>query len=124
MRDIDKVLSALSAPMRREILALIWTRELPSGEIAAALPVTKPTISQHLAVLRDAGLVTMTASGTSRRYRARREALSGLHAALEGAQKWVPAEGLLDQGLVVTRSAPIVIVSTEVDTDQETTFRA
>ena len=56
MRDIQKVLAALTSPVRREILGLIWDRELSAGEIADAFPVTKPTISQHLAVLREAGL--------------------------------------------------------------------
>src|SRR5437660_11511481 len=92
VRDIDKVMAALSSPVRREILALIWDQELPAGAIAAAFDVTKPTISQHLAVLRDAGLVTMTAVGTSRRYLARREALQGLHGALEDSAKWVPRQ--------------------------------
>ena len=77
MRDIQKVLAALTSPVRREILGLIWDRELSAGEIAAAFPVTKPTISQHLAVLREAGLAESTAVGTSRRYRARRDALRG-----------------------------------------------
>ncbi|HZQ58762.1 MAG TPA: metalloregulator ArsR/SmtB family transcription factor, partial [Acidimicrobiales bacterium] len=80
MRDIDKVIRALSSPVRREILGLIWDRELPAGEIGAAFSLTKPTISQHLSVLKDAGLVTMTAAGTSRRYRARQEALDGMRA--------------------------------------------
>ena len=82
MRDIQKVLAALTSPVRREILGLIWDRELSAGEIADAFPVTKPTISQHLAVLREAGLAESTAVGTSRRYRARRDALRGLRAAL------------------------------------------
>ena len=85
MRDIQKVLAALTSPVRREILGLIWDRELSAGEIAAAFPVTKPTISQHLAVLREAGLAESTAVGTSRRYRARRDALRGLRAALGGS---------------------------------------
>src|ERR1700732_4401115 len=87
-RDIQKVIGALSSPVRREILALIWDREVPAGEIAAAFSLTKPTISQHLAVLRDAGLVTAAAVGTSRRYRARQEVLRGLHAALGDSSKW------------------------------------
>ena len=92
MRDIQKVLAALTSPVRREILGLIWDRELSAGEIAAAFPVTKPTISQHLAVLREAGLAESTAVGTSRRYRARPDALRGLRAALGNAAKWVNAD--------------------------------
>ena len=105
MRDIQKVLAALTSPVRREILGLIWDRELSAGEIAAAFPVTKPTISQHLAVLREAGLAESTAVGTSRRYRARRDALRGLRAA-------------------DVRTAPAVVASTDVDTSQEVTFAA
>jgi uncharacterized protein YndB with AHSA1/START domain len=118
------VIGALGSPVRREILALIWTRELPAGDIAAAFALTKPTISQHLAVLRDAGLVSMTAAGTSRRYRARQDALDGLHAALEGARKWIPADGLLETALSDTYTRPAVVAAVDVDVDQETTFRA
>src|SRR5439155_26202522 len=79
--QMNKLMGALRSPIRREILGLIWSHELPAGEIAAAFDLTKPTISEHLSVLRDAGLVTLTAAGTSRRYIARRDSLTGLHAA-------------------------------------------
>ena len=80
MRDIDKVMGALRSPTRREILGLIWSRELRAGEIAAAFDLTKPTISQHLSVLREAGLVAERRSGTRRLYRARPERLRELRA--------------------------------------------
>lgn len=124
MRDIDRIIGALGSPVRREILALIWDRELPAGEIAAAFDVTKPTISQHLAVLREAELVTMTAKGTSRRYRARREALAGMHAVMEDSIKWIPAEDTPEQTLADVRTQPVVVASVDVDTDQGTTFTA
>jgi DNA-binding transcriptional ArsR family regulator len=123
-RDVHKILQALSSPVRREILALIWDRELPAGQIAAAFDVTKPTISQHLAVLREAGLVTMTVAGTSRRYRARPDRLSGLHGALESASKWLPADQLPERGLAAARASTAVVVEVDVDTDQVTTFSA
>jgi DNA-binding transcriptional ArsR family regulator len=82
MADVQPLLSALGSPVRREILSLIWDRDLPAGEIAAAFRLSAPTISQHLAVLRDAGLVTMAADGNFRRYRARREALADLRTML------------------------------------------
>src|ERR1700761_9342095 len=123
-RDIDKILGALSSPVRREILALIWDRELPAGQIAAAFELTKPTISQHLAVLRETGLVTMTVVGTSRRYRARPDTLSGLHGALESATKWLPADQLPERGLAEARASTVVVVEVDVDTDQATTFAA
>ena len=124
MADLDAVLGALRAPARREILGLIWKRELPAGEIAAAFSLSAATISEHLAVLRRAGLVEMTRVGTSRRYRARPEALDGLHGALESATKWVPADDISERTLTQTRSHGVVIASVEVDTDQPTTFAA
>jgi len=124
VRDINKVIGALSSPVRREILALIWDCEMPAGEIASAFAVTKPTISQHLGVLRDAGLVNMTAAGTSRRYRARQESLAGLHGALEGEVKWMPANELPERALAQARTAPAVVATVDVVTDQATTFTA
>lgn len=123
-RDVHKVFQALSSPVRREILALIWDRELPAGQIAAAFDVTKPTISQHLTVLREAGLVTMTVAGTSRRYRARPDSLTGLHGALESASKWLPADQVPERGLAMARTSTAVVVEVDVDTDQATTFAA
>ena len=124
MRDIQRVLGALQSPVRREILALVWDRELPAGEIASAFALSKPSISQHLAVLRDAGLVTMSSAGTSRRYRARPQVLRGLHAALEGSEKWRNADDAPERSLAEARSTHAVIVAVDVDADQTTTFRA
>src|SRR3954447_13575722 len=124
LRDIDKVIAALRSPTRREILSLIWSRELRAGEIAAAFDLTKPTISEHLRVLRDAGLVEMTAAGTSRRYIARRDALDGLHAAVEGSSKWSPADEIPERACSTARTQPAVVVAVDVDTDQTTTFVA
>jgi uncharacterized protein YndB with AHSA1/START domain len=124
VRDIDKVIGALRSSTRREILGLIWSRELRAGEIADAFDLTKPTISQHLSVLRDAGLVKMTAAGTSRRYIARQDALDGLHAAVEGSHKWLPADQLPERTRSTARTTPCVVVAVEVETDQATTFAA
>jgi len=132
VRDIQKVLAALTSPVRREILGLIWDRELSAGEIAAAFPVTKPTISQHLAVLREAGLAERTAVGTSRRYRARRDALRGLRAALGSAAlgsagKWTNADDdplAPDRASSDVRTKPVVVAGTDVDTSQAVTFAA
>ncbi len=124
MRDIQKVLAALTSPVRREILGLIWDRELSAGEIAAAFPVTKPTISQHLAVLREAGLAESTAVGTSRRYRARPDALRGLRAALGSAAKWINADDAPERASSDVRTKPVVVASTDVGTSQAVTFAA
>jgi DNA-binding transcriptional ArsR family regulator/uncharacterized protein YndB with AHSA1/START domain len=124
VRDIGKIIGALTSPVRREILALVWDRELPAGEIAAEFDVSKPTISQHLAVLKDAGLVTMTAAGTSRRYRALPDTLAGLHGALEGSVKWMPADDIPERALAEGSTKLAVVAGVDVDTDQETTFTA
>jgi len=124
VRDIQKVLAALNSPVRREILALIWDREVAAGEIAGAFSVTKPTISQHLSVLRHAGLVTTTAAGTSRRYRARQDVLRGLHAALSDSGKWSSADDVPERTLADAVTKPVVVASVDVDTDQEATFAA
>jgi DNA-binding transcriptional ArsR family regulator len=115
---------ALRARTRREILQLIWDRELAAGEIASAFSLTGATISEHLAVLRAAGLVEMTRIGTSRRYRARPAALAGLHGALEGATKWLPADDIPERDLAVTAIRPVVVAAVEVPTRAEVTFAA
>jgi DNA-binding transcriptional ArsR family regulator len=68
---VDAALKALAEPRRREILRLVWSQELPASEIAGCFrDVTRPAISQHLAVLREADLVTERRDGTRRFYRA------------------------------------------------------
>jgi DNA-binding transcriptional ArsR family regulator len=122
--DVDAVLRALSAPARREILTLIWDRDLAAGEIAAAFALTPATISEHLAVLRAAGLVEMTPVGTSRRYRARPEALAGLYGALETDTKWETATEIPERSLARTVSVGAVVAAVEVGVDQATAFHA
>jgi DNA-binding transcriptional ArsR family regulator len=62
-------LSALGDRTRRAIVACLAERPRPVSEIADELPVSRPAVSQHLKVLKDAGLVTDTAAGTRRIYR-------------------------------------------------------
>jgi DNA-binding transcriptional ArsR family regulator len=75
---MDEVLRAIAEPRRRAILELVAGRELPAGEIAAHFEVTRPAVSQHLTVLKDAGLVVERRDGTRRLYRARPEGLDEL----------------------------------------------
>jgi uncharacterized protein YndB with AHSA1/START domain/DNA-binding transcriptional ArsR family regulator len=123
-RGVQGVLEALTSPVRREILRLIWDQELPAGEIAAAFALTKPTISQHLNVLRRSGLVSMTATGTFRRYRARQEVLQRLNGALVSDMKWTTADDLPERELSQASTKPVVVATVDVETDQETTFNA
>ena len=122
--DLDAILHALRAPARREILTLIWDQDRAAGDIAAAFSLTPATISEHLRVLRQAGLVEMTRVGTSRRYRARPEALAGLHGMLEGPSKWQTADAIPERRLTTTESHRVVVATVEVDTDREVTFGA
>ena len=70
---MDSALKALAEPRRREILRLVWSEELPAAAIAARFDdVTRSAVSQHLGVLREAGLVTERREGTRRLYRANR----------------------------------------------------
>jgi DNA-binding transcriptional ArsR family regulator len=77
------LLQAVSAPRRREILRLVWDRELSAGEIASSVDVSWPAVSQHLRVLRDSGAVLERRDGTRRLYRADRAALGPLEPVLE-----------------------------------------
>ncbi len=74
---------AIAEPRRRDILRLIQGTELPAGEIATRFEVTRPAISQHLKVLKTAGLIIERRQGTRRLYRARPEGLAELKAYLE-----------------------------------------
>ena len=75
-------LLALSSPVRREILRLVWSEERPAGDIAKQFAVSWPAISQNLRILKDAGLVRERRNGTSRLYRADRAALKPLESYL------------------------------------------
>jgi DNA-binding transcriptional ArsR family regulator len=81
---MQTVVHAISEPRRRQILELVRNRELTAGEIAAGFDVTRPAISQHLTVLRNAGLVSERREGTRRLYRARPEGLAELRSFLDG----------------------------------------
>jgi len=80
---MEAALKAIAAPRRRQILALVRAEELSAGEIAAQFDVTRPAVSQHLNVLKEAGLVSERRNGTRRLYRARPEGLAQLKAFLE-----------------------------------------
>ena len=76
-------LAAIAEPRRQEILQLIWNEERPAGDIAANVDVTFGAVSQHLRVLRDAGLVTMRKQGRQHFYVANKPALGPLAVHLE-----------------------------------------
>ena len=80
---MDATLQALADPRRRQILALVRGRELAAGQIASQFDVTRPAISQHLTVLRNAGLISERRAGTRRLYRARPSGIAELRTWLE-----------------------------------------
>ena len=80
---MEAALKAIAAPHRRQILSLVRDDELSAGEIAAHFAVTRPAVSQHLTVLKEAGLVDERRNGTRRLYRARPEGLLPIREFLE-----------------------------------------
>jgi DNA-binding transcriptional ArsR family regulator len=79
----DAALRAVASPRRRQILRLVWERELSSREIAGHFDITWPAISQNLRVLEDAGLVRCRHRGTTRLYRVDRQRVRPLKTILE-----------------------------------------
>ena len=89
----DLVLRALADPHRREILRLVRRAELPAGKIAAQFPLTQQAVSQHIGVLKQAGLLSERRDGARRLYRLRHEALEPVRQLL--AEFWPEALGRL-----------------------------
>jgi len=81
---MEAALKAIAEPRRRAILRLVKDAERPAGEIAAAFEdVTHAAVSQHLRVLKEAGLVSERRDGRRRLYRARPESLQEVRAFLD-----------------------------------------
>jgi DNA-binding transcriptional ArsR family regulator len=75
--------TALGDPTRRTIFERLVERPCSVGELAEALPVSRPAVSQHLKVLKDAGLVIDTRAGKQRIYRVDPKGLATLRAELD-----------------------------------------
>ena len=80
---METVLKAIAEPRRQEILRLIWQRERAAGDVAAHFDVSRPAISKHLRILKEAGLLAERRVGTRRLYRARPERLADARRFLE-----------------------------------------
>lgn len=93
---MDDLIRAIAEPNRRAILLLIRDREMTAGAIAERFDVTRPAISQHLGVLRTAGLVDERREGARRWYRAR-------PAGIEDLRRWL--ETFWDDGLIRLKEA-------------------
>src|SRR5215472_4024426 len=79
-------IAALGDPTRRAIFESLARRPKAVGELAAELPVSRPAVSQHLRVLKEAGLVTDRADGTRRIYQLRQQGVQAIHGYLD--QMW------------------------------------
>ena len=82
-------LGALGDPTRRAIFECLARRPMAVGQLSDELPVTRPAVSQHLKVLKQAGLVTDRADGTRRIYRVNQEGVRAIHWYLD--QMWSQA---------------------------------
>ena len=80
---MEAALRAIAEPRRRQILQLVRDRERSAGEIASHFEVSRPAISQHLGVLKEAGLVEERRDGTKRLYRGRPQGFADLKAFLD-----------------------------------------
>lgn len=93
MQAYDYALDALGDPTRRLVLEQLRAGPKAVGEIADRLPVSRPAVSQHLRVLKGAGIVRDERAGTRRLYRIDEDGLSSVRAYLEGL--WDDALGRL-----------------------------
>jgi DNA-binding transcriptional ArsR family regulator len=93
---MELALRAIAEPRRQEILRLVWSQERAAGDIARHFEVSRPAISKHLRVLKEAGLVDERRKGTQRLYSARTESLLELRRFLDSF--W-------DEGLLAIKQA-------------------
>ena len=81
---MDAALKALAEPRRRAILKLVWSHELPATAIAERFPdVSRPAVSQHLRVLKDADLLVERRDGTRRLYLAKTQTMDDIRTFLD-----------------------------------------
>jgi DNA-binding transcriptional ArsR family regulator len=80
---MEEAIRAIAEPNHRRILQLVTSKELSAGEIASRFEITRPAVSQHLGVLREAGLVSERREGTRRLYSLRPEGFDDLKSFLE-----------------------------------------
>jgi DNA-binding transcriptional ArsR family regulator len=98
-------IAALGDPTRRAIFESLARRPKAVGELAVELPVSRPAVSQHLRVLKEAGLVTDRADGTRRIYQIRHQGVQAIHGYLD--QMWGQAMAAFEaEARRVTGQAP------------------
>jgi DNA-binding transcriptional ArsR family regulator len=97
---VEAAAAALADPIRRRVLELVRDTEVPAGELAAQFPVSRPAVSRHLRVLREAGLVHERREGRLRLYRADPAPLAELRGWLEAywAERLDALKALAEEG--------------------------
>jgi DNA-binding transcriptional ArsR family regulator len=83
---VTDAFGAIAHPVRRSLVTALATGDKPVNELAALVPVSRPAVSQHLRVLKEAGLVTDRADGTRRIYQIRQQGVQAIHGYLD--QMW------------------------------------
>lgn len=115
----------LSSPLRREILWLTREQELSAGEISMHFDRSAATVSSHLAVLREAGLLDMRVDGNFRRYRCSLPALEAAMPLLAADdRRWVSADELPEAGRARIATGVVVVVDVEAPVTVEVAFSA
>jgi DNA-binding transcriptional ArsR family regulator len=100
----DAVLRALADPHRRQILRLVQHAELPAGRIAASFTLSQQAVSQHIGVLKQAGLLIERREGTRRLYALRHESLEVVRELL--SEFWPDALGQLKRSVEAAHPRP------------------
>jgi DNA-binding transcriptional ArsR family regulator len=100
----DAVLRALADPHRRQILRLVQHAELPAGQIAASFALTQQAVSQHIGVLRQAGLLTERREGARRLYVLNHQALEPVRELL--SEFWPDALSRLKKAVETAHPRP------------------
>jgi DNA-binding transcriptional ArsR family regulator len=101
---MDELLRALAHPARRAMLRLVWDAERTSSDLADAVGMSRPAASQHLKVLREAGLVHVRVDGNQRLYRVDLERLAAVRSQLD--EFWGERLGRLAAGLARQEGRP------------------
>lgn len=97
---MNLALQALSEPHRMAIVAMLADGERPAGDFVDALPISQPTVSKHLSVLREAGLVTVRKEAQRRLYRLNPAPLAELDAWLQPYRRfWIDRLDALEHHL-------------------------
>jgi DNA-binding transcriptional ArsR family regulator len=123
--DEAKVFEVLASRVRREIVWMVWDQERSAGEITKSFDLSAPTISEHLSILLDAGVVVLRKERNFRFYRADQGVVQTLHRLLPtDSGKWTPADDIPETAEATARVVPLVLSFVDVDIPVAEAFQA